>query len=200
MAARAPQKPGIYTSRWRLRDYSKPAGKSQGFGPKVELSLRVLSCNQPTSCGCRVWCSNGKSHDLTADIDSGETCKAVGATYCKPEAEYVSHSFQSCTGVDPDPASDPAGDPAAPADPDAPGNEWIANDPDDDGVLEPTDDPDFEDDGFDGHDGPDLPDAREGGGCSVASAASSDATALFALGTLIALVLRRRRFDQENPS
>jgi hypothetical protein len=42
-----------------------------------------------------VWCSNGKSHDLAASIDSEAACKSVGQTYCKPD-NLLSHSFESC--------------------------------------------------------------------------------------------------------
>jgi hypothetical protein len=55
MLAKAPKKPGIYTTRWRLRDYSKAWGKkSKGFGPKVELKIRVKDCttgSAAATCG-----------------------------------------------------------------------------------------------------------------------------------------------------
>ncbi|MBI3202929.1 MAG: N-acetylmuramoyl-L-alanine amidase [Myxococcales bacterium] len=98
MHAMAPAKPGVYHSRWRLRDYSKAWGKSsKGFGPKVDLSLRVVKCAQPkTECGCRVWCSDGKSHKLAASIDSAAECKSVAQTFCQP-AQSLSHSFAACS-------------------------------------------------------------------------------------------------------
>jgi hypothetical protein len=193
--AHAPQKPGIYTSRWRLRDYSKPAGKSLGFGPKVELAVRVLDCKATVACGCRVWCSNGKSHDLTADIDSNAMCKAVGETYCKPEAEYVSHTFDSCAGSDPTDPVDPVDpDPPTGSDPDAPGNDWVASDPNDDGLLEPEDDPDFEEDGFDGDDAPNLPESKDAG-CSMTHRSTTNG--LFAFTAFAALLVLRRRTSKE---
>ncbi|MBE7485178.1 MAG: N-acetylmuramoyl-L-alanine amidase [Polyangiaceae bacterium] len=97
MKAKAPGKPGVYHSRWRLRDYSKAWGKkSKGFGPKVDLSLKVVKCDQPKGeCGCRVWCSDGKSDKLAASIDSAAACKSVAQTYCSPD-KLLSHSFQAC--------------------------------------------------------------------------------------------------------
>jgi len=95
--ASAPTKPGVYTSRWRLRDYSKAWGKkSKGFGPKVELKFKVVSCEQPkVECGCRVWCTDGKSQKLPASISSAAMCKSVADTYCKPAA-HLDHSYQAC--------------------------------------------------------------------------------------------------------
>ena len=106
----APKKPGIYASRWRLRDYSKAWGKkSKGFGPKVQLKFQVVSCEQPKAeCGCRVWCSDGKSHKLAADIQSAAMCKSVAGTYCKPAAT-LDHSFQACASTPPAQGSSPEG-------------------------------------------------------------------------------------------
>jgi len=132
----APSKPGIYTTRWRLRDYSKHWGKkSHGFGPKVQLRVKVVACEQPKKeCGCRVWCSDGKSHALAASIESAAKCKSVAETYCKP-AKYLDHSFSACptdsegaggsaspgggTSADPDPGTSPGSgsDPGATPDP-----------------------------------------------------------------------------------
>ncbi|MBK7580752.1 MAG: N-acetylmuramoyl-L-alanine amidase [Myxococcales bacterium] len=96
--AMAPKKPGIYRSRWRLRDYSKAWGKhSKGFGPKAQLAFQVVSCDQPKKeCGCRVWCTDGKSQKLPANISSAAMCKSVAQTFCKP-AGYLDHSFQACS-------------------------------------------------------------------------------------------------------
>jgi MYXO-CTERM domain-containing protein len=110
MKAKAPKKPGIYHSRWRLRDYSKAWGKkSHGFGPKLDLSLKVIQCTQPKNeCGCRVWCSNGKTHKLAADIVSAAECKSVAKTFCSPN-KVVSQSFQACSVPDSGPTSSPSG-------------------------------------------------------------------------------------------
>ncbi len=171
----APKKPGVYTTRWRLRDYSKAWGKkSKGFGPKVQLKFKVVKCDQPKQeCGCRVWCNDGKSHKLAASIDTGAQCKAIAQTYCKP-AKYLSHSFQACAiddnqpvggapptgtqsegGTDPDPAADPSVDP--PTDPGA--------DPSTDPSADPNTDPgvDPEDEGDEGAEGGlPAPDDEEG--------------------------------------
>ncbi len=117
MSGTAPNQPGIYHSRWRLRDYSKAWGKhSKGFGPKVDLKLKVISCEAPKQhCGCRVWCSDGKSHDLAASIDSAAACKSVGQTYCKPD-KLLSQSFESCAAppAPPAPTTPPSGGSGAP--------------------------------------------------------------------------------------
>jgi MYXO-CTERM domain-containing protein len=192
--AHAPEKPGIYPSRWRLRDYSKPTGKSQGFGPKVELKVRVLDCQAPAKeCGCRVWCNDGKSHQLKADaLDESGMCKTAGEVYCSP-GKYVSHEFEACDASDPDIDSvDPGVDPGVGDDPDAPGNDWVASEFDDDSVVEPEDDPDFEEDGFAGDDAPILPTKSDEGGCSIGpgepSAHAGLALALFG----ILLAFRRK--------
>ena len=41
---RAPKKSGIYTSSWRLRDYSGVWRGSRAFGPKVKVRFRVRQC------------------------------------------------------------------------------------------------------------------------------------------------------------
>jgi hypothetical protein len=113
--ARAPKKPGIYKSRWRLRDYSKAwSNKSHGFGPKVELKVKVVSCtpSNPDACGCRVWCTDGSKHKVTAQVDSDKSCKAIAETVCKP-AGYLSHAFKACPAPVP-PAPPPATEPTAP--------------------------------------------------------------------------------------
>ncbi|MCB9582068.1 MAG: N-acetylmuramoyl-L-alanine amidase [Polyangiaceae bacterium] len=210
MKAKAPKKPGIYHSRWRLRDYSKAWGKkSHGFGPKVDLSLRVVSCNQPKQeCGCRVWCSDGKSHKLAASIDSSAACKSIAKTYCAP-SKYLSHSYQACavdptqpappsetqsdSGVDPDPGVDPE----AEGDEDDPNGFVIDDTEDDPDVLPVEDDADFTDDGFDGDADrtPDLGSAD--GGCAIstppAPASPLPIAAFLALGALVEIRRRARR-------
>jgi hypothetical protein len=192
----APKKPGVYHSRWRLRDYSKAWGKhSHGFGPKVDLSLEVVSCEQPKQeCGCRVWCSDGKSHKLAADIGTNAQCKSVAETFCKP-AKYLDHSFEACAAA-PNPGSTPSSTggqggagPGASTDPAGAGGEagatsadvWNADDGSEDdpngygideGDEDPDaveDDPDFaDDDGFDG-DADSSPDTATAGGCSIST-------------------------------
>jgi uncharacterized membrane protein YgcG len=99
MLGRAPKKPGIYRSRWRLRDYSKAWGKhSNGFGPKVQIKLKVIKCEQAT-CGCQVWCSDGKSHRLSSSIQSDAQCKTAAANYCRPgqgQGSLYLYSYQVC--------------------------------------------------------------------------------------------------------
>ncbi|MCK6536620.1 MAG: hypothetical protein L6Q84_26915 [Polyangiaceae bacterium] len=99
MPAVAPKKPGIYRSRWRLRDYSQHWGKkSHGFGPKVELRVKVVACQQkPAECGCRAWCSDGKSHKLAASIQSADECQSVAQTFCGA-GKYLDHAFSACAG------------------------------------------------------------------------------------------------------
>jgi len=103
MQAVAPKKPGIYRSRWRLRDYSKHWGKqSHGFGPKVELRVKVVSCEQKQAeCGCRAWCTNGKSHKLAASIESAAACKSVAQTFCG-SGKYLDHAFEACPAEPPE--------------------------------------------------------------------------------------------------
>jgi LAS superfamily LD-carboxypeptidase LdcB len=93
--ATAPKKPGVYTSRWRLRDYSKLWGKqSKGFGPKAQLKFKVVDCSASAACGCTVWCTDGSKKKVAADTSSAQ-CKSVGATMCEP-AKFLAHSFKSC--------------------------------------------------------------------------------------------------------
>ncbi len=95
MKATAPLKVGVYKGRWRLRDYSKAWGmNSKGFGPKVEMRIRVDSCAAPW-CGCKVQCENGSIHDVTADIQSDAICQSVGESLC-PGATLASHLFRPC--------------------------------------------------------------------------------------------------------
>jgi Stage II sporulation protein len=84
MSGRAPKKAGIYKSRWRLRDFSKAWGnKSHGFGPKVQIKLKVVDCSVPQgTCGCRVWCNDGKSHRLSSSIKTNAQCKSAAKQYC----------------------------------------------------------------------------------------------------------------------
>jgi MYXO-CTERM domain-containing protein len=92
--ATAPKKPGVYRSSWRLRDYSKTWGKeSRGFGPKVELKLRVKDCSTG-QCGCWVWCTDGSKKKVAAEGSSAQ-CKATGMTMCEP-AKYLAHQYTPC--------------------------------------------------------------------------------------------------------
>jgi MYXO-CTERM domain-containing protein len=223
--ATAPKKPGIYTSRWRLRDYSKHWGKkSHGFGPKAQLRFKVVSCQQPKQeCGCRVWCSNGKSHKLAASIDTAAQCKSVAQTYCKPD-KLLDQSFTKCApepdpGTNPDPGTSPEPganpDPSTQPDPD-PGTQpepttsnedpeledeeidnGVTPDDGDDGEetdAEVEDDPEFTDDGFDGDlEGPWNGDGEQS--CAISAPGASSSGPLGALGLLLAFaaVARRRR-------
>jgi|GEM_PF-1366846 len=115
MPAVAPKKPGIYRSRWRLRDYSQHWGKkSHGFGPKVELRVKVVACQQkPAECGCRAWCSDGKSHKLAASIQSADECQSVAQTFCGA-GKYLDQAFSACAGgeapTEPGSESEPEGE------------------------------------------------------------------------------------------
>jgi MYXO-CTERM domain-containing protein len=199
MPAKAPNKPGVYRSRWRLRDYSKAWKGSHGFGPKVELAVQVESCKpKANDCGCTAWCSDGEQKKLAADIPDGATCKSVAATFCAP-AKYLSHSFTPCEsssdaadGANSSDAPDTAG-PDGGGDQDDPTNDWNVDTGDgaDEGVDEP-DDPGFEDDGFDGNaDGIGNPSPQ--GGCAMAPGpAGSDTVAFFAVALALAFLQRRR--------
>ncbi len=93
LQAKAPKKTGIYTSKWRLRDYSKLHGKqSKGFGPKAQLRVKVVKC-ESGACGCSVWCTDGSKKKLP--VDSASECKAQGAKACAP-SKYLSHDFNKC--------------------------------------------------------------------------------------------------------
>jgi MYXO-CTERM domain-containing protein len=93
--AKAPKKPGVYTTKWRLRDYSKLHGKtSKGFGPKAQLKFKVVDCSKPKACGCTVWCTDGSKKKVAADKSSAQ-CKSVGETMCAP-AKYLAHHFTAC--------------------------------------------------------------------------------------------------------
>ncbi|MBK7580753.1 MAG: hypothetical protein IPI67_11155 [Myxococcales bacterium] len=119
MGAVAPKKPGVYSSRWRLRDYSKYWGKkSHGFGPKVELRVKVVACEQQKKeCGCRAWCTNGKSHALAASIDTGSACQSIAQSFCGP-GNYLDHSFTPCPSGSSEPGSSPgAGGASNPSEP-----------------------------------------------------------------------------------
>lgn len=97
MKATAPLKPGVYKSRWRLRDYSKAWGANpKGFGAKVEMRIRVQSCAKPW-CGCRVECGSGEVQDVTANVQSEAICISVGESLCQGTG-LVSHLFLPCAG------------------------------------------------------------------------------------------------------
>jgi hypothetical protein len=93
--AKAPKKPGTYTTRWRLRDYSKLHGKqSKGFGPKVQLKFKVKDCTTG-QCGCWVWCTDGSKKKVAAEGSSAQ-CKSVGATMCGGAAKVLHHQYSPC--------------------------------------------------------------------------------------------------------
>ncbi len=97
--AKAPKKPGIYTTRWRLRDYSKLHGKkSKGFGPKAELKFKVMSCTTG-ACGCYVWCTDGEKKKVAAEESSAQ-CKSVGTSMCGGPEKFLKHQYDPCP-VDP---------------------------------------------------------------------------------------------------
>ncbi|MCA9591730.1 MAG: hypothetical protein KC776_00425 [Myxococcales bacterium] len=221
MNARAPNKPGIYATRWRLRDYSKKWNGGQGFGPKPTVRIRVVHCDPaPENCGCTVECSDGTSTKLWSAIESDAMCKSVAEGYCKP-ADYVGHQFVEC-GQPITPGDDfPGGYAGSPGDEDledppnswwideedpsgsggsggsgAGGGAWWWDDDDEDpGIgIELPDDPDYQPDGFDGvaEEPPRGSVLESDSGCSASrSPAGSGLWTLAALGAL-GLVIRRR--------
>jgi MYXO-CTERM domain-containing protein len=227
----APKKPGIYESRWRLRDYSKEWGKkSRGFGPKVGFKLKVMSCQpkNPDACGCRVWCTDGSGHKVTAAVSSDKDCRNIGATVCKPAA-YLGHDFAACAPPPPPPGTggtSSGGGSTAPMS--APSDELVAteplalesdqelaeqaeeqnaiytsSEPESEDELEPEDDPDFDDYGFEGDDEAQAEsEAGEAASCSVSepgARARSAALGLLGLGLLGIAIRRRRRTTVNQP-
>lgn len=93
--ARAPAKPGIYKSRWRLRDYSEAWSAPQGFGPKAEVRVRVEQCAAPGECACKVACSDGTGTTLFLMGGSEATCKTEAQLNCLPY-EVTSHDLGEC--------------------------------------------------------------------------------------------------------
>lgn len=96
IAARAPAAPGVYRSRWRLRDYSKAWSSAQGFGPKAELRVRVEHCPGPGECACKVECSDGSRTTLWLSGGSDSACKSQADLFCLP-FEATVHQFEACT-------------------------------------------------------------------------------------------------------
>jgi MYXO-CTERM domain-containing protein len=224
MLATAPNKPGIYESKWRLRDYSKEHGKkSKAFGPKATVRVKVMACEpqNPDACGCRVWCSDGSGHKVTAKVTRDRDCRDIGQTVCKPAA-YLSHHFAACAPPPPPPGtggtSGTGGGSTAPMNL-AGGDELVGEmsseleeaaeeDGEDNAVdlgegsegtvgEETGEEPEFEDDGFDGdEEGLSRGEASEGAAsCSVASApgnTTGGAGALLGLGAVALLWSRRR--------
>jgi MYXO-CTERM domain-containing protein len=87
----APSVPGVYASRWRLRDYSKASeGTSDGFGPKVGIRWKVIDCS--LSCGCLATCSDGQTKEVTANESN---CVDVSKAMCSP-AVYVTSNWIPC--------------------------------------------------------------------------------------------------------
>ena len=75
MAALAPQAPGIYVSRWRVRDFSKAWKKgSKAYSRSVGLRFLVNACGP--QCSCSIKCDNGVEHTISA------TCSADGESLC----------------------------------------------------------------------------------------------------------------------
>lgn len=93
--ATAPSKPGIYKSRWRLRDYSKAWDKPTGFGPKAQVRVLVEDCRPPGSCPCEVLCYQSNGTVTVRYANSAEECGAVAGDYCPP-GEVASFHFIPC--------------------------------------------------------------------------------------------------------
>jgi hypothetical protein len=206
MSGQAPNKPGIYASRWRLRDYSRYWGdSSHGFGPKVQLRLKVVSCQMPAGhCGCRAWCDDGKSHVLSSDIKTRAACTKAAMTFCYNhfrDASALAANFRVCSdgqtaGSSETPAS-PNGSDATPASGQAPyqpeDNDASIEINSGGSSSEVQDDPGFSDNGFNGDDKAAnlVPDS----GCSVADVGNATGTSLeiSAFMFLLALAEIRRR-------
>lgn len=97
MVGKAPEEPGVYHSRWRLRDFSSHWGKhSKPFSKKVDLRIKVVDCSD---CGCTVACStggDGESH-VVPDARTSAECQAAAAAYCvKDNASLFVHHFKLC--------------------------------------------------------------------------------------------------------
>jgi len=92
--ATAPKKLGVFRSRWRLRDYSKTWNKPQGFGPKVEMRVRVVQCRPPDECPCKITCGDGAS-GVIYNGSEGE-CSFDSEYFCVPY-EVTSHQWFPCS-------------------------------------------------------------------------------------------------------
>ena len=95
MKAKAPTVPGVYTSRWRMRDYSTHWDTPTGFGPKVALRVRVEHCPAPGECACKVTCSDGAKTVIWMNGGSQVDCESGAAMYCLPY-EAVTSQFVPC--------------------------------------------------------------------------------------------------------
>ncbi|MBI3202934.1 MAG: hypothetical protein HYZ29_15455 [Myxococcales bacterium] len=93
--AKAPAQPGVYKSRWRLRDYSKAWSNPRGFGPKAELRVRVEHCPRPDECACKVECSDGSRTKLWMVGGSDSACKSQADLFCLPYEATV-HQLETC--------------------------------------------------------------------------------------------------------
>ena len=215
LRATAPKKPGIYRSRWRLRDYSKYWGKkSHGFGPKVELKIKVKKC-APKNCSCTITCDNGVTHQVATP------CGGAGTPSCLSVKDPCSNSsgFGGVAGVSngssaggqtaggtPTSAGGAAGlagttdDPEPPAAgsaeaeiPDDDSGAFVFDDADvdADALLPVADDADFIDDGFNG-DEPQSTSA-EARGCALGRPSARSLGAPFVAFGLLAMVLAGRR-------
>lgn len=97
ISAKAPKEPGIYKSRWRLRDHSEVWGKDPvGFGPIAEMRLRVLDCPDYNECKCRVTCEDGSITTLYLLGGTEPQCEQNAELHCFPQA-MKSFTFVPCT-------------------------------------------------------------------------------------------------------
>jgi D-alanyl-D-alanine carboxypeptidase len=215
MRAHAPKKPGIYKTRWRLRDYSKEWGKkSKGFGPKAELKIKVEEC-APKTCSCSLMCSDGSLHKVTTK------CSAQGNALCdanhlisKNPCSASGGASSSTTSTEPDAPADPEEAEGTPEEGDLGGDEDLngytpvdeegadlsaldeqAQDENGEAIDE-IDDPDFEEDGFDGDDDGLVAGPGADAGCAIVSpgrGSTGTAMVLWAVGVLGLVWARRRR-------
>lgn len=221
ISATAPAKPGVYKSRWRLRDYSRAWDKPRGFGPKVELRVRVQWCPEAGECACNVTCSDGTKSVLWLNEGDDYQCKNSADYACWPAAA-TQHQFVPCVAPLDGGAGSGGSSGAVNADepPDGPGYwitdsddvvgvggsggtggsggsgsvEWWA-DGDDPGVGDDvSDDPDYEPDGFDGVAEEFEPGvvSADDSGCALSPRPSAP-LALVCLTAAGALLLRKRR-------
>jgi uncharacterized membrane protein YgcG len=90
----APEKPGIYRSRWRLRDF-QPGGTSVRIkGGRAGLSFEVKSCSAP-ACGCWLWCNDGSESKVLAKVDS-TGCMQQAFTQCQDRGGLLVHQYLPC--------------------------------------------------------------------------------------------------------
>jgi MYXO-CTERM domain-containing protein len=87
----APTKPGLYTSRWRLRDFSAAwDGTSKPFGPIAKLRFNVVPCNS-VDCGCTAHCTDGSSFKTAAEASN---CEEIATAKCNDE--LLSWNYEPC--------------------------------------------------------------------------------------------------------